>query len=71
MNRIRVTDGGRRRHRRDIRTAQWAVDEAVIRDLPVRLVHVIVPGSEAVRLEEDAEIVLRTAAGLATRVCAT
>lgn len=43
----------------------------MIRDLPVRLVHVIVPGSEAVRLEEDAEIVLRTAAGLATRVCAT
>jgi nucleotide-binding universal stress UspA family protein len=45
-----------------INAAQWAVDEAVSRDLPLRLVHVIEPGSEAVRLEEEyAEIALRTA----------
>jgi nucleotide-binding universal stress UspA family protein len=45
-----------------ILAAEWAVDEALNRDLPLRLVHVIEPGSEAVRLEtEYAEIALRAA----------
>lgn len=45
-----------------IGAAQWAVDEAVSRHLSLRLVHVIEPGSEAVRLENEyAEIALRTA----------
>jgi nucleotide-binding universal stress UspA family protein len=42
--------------------AEWAVDEAASRCLPLRLVHVIEPGSEAVRLEtEYAEASLSTA----------
>lgn len=45
-----------------LRAARWAVDEAVNRELPLRLVHVIEPGSEAVRLEtEYAHIALRAA----------
>jgi nucleotide-binding universal stress UspA family protein len=36
-----------------VRAAQWAVDEAVSRDVPLRLVHITEPGSEAVRLETD------------------
>ncbi|WP_284235441.1 universal stress protein [Mycobacterium antarcticum] len=45
-----------------IRAAEWAVDEAVSRDSALRLIHVIEPGSEAVRLEtEYAETALRTA----------
>jgi nucleotide-binding universal stress UspA family protein len=42
--------------------AQWAADEAVSQDRILRLVHVIEPGSEAVRLEEEyAQIALTTA----------
>ncbi|CAN5792729.1 hypothetical protein BH09ACT7_BH09ACT7_39090 [soil metagenome] len=45
-----------------IRATQWAAGEAVRREVPLRLVHIIEPGSEAVRLEtEYAEISLRTA----------
>lgn len=45
-----------------IRAAQWAANEAVSRDLCLRLVHVIEPGSEAVRLENEyAEISLTAA----------
>lgn len=45
-----------------IRAAEWAAAEAVNRGVPLRLVHVIEPGSEAVRLEaEYAEIALRAA----------
>ncbi|MBJ7336111.1 universal stress protein [Mycolicibacterium sp.] len=40
-----------------LRAAEWAVDEAISRDAALRLIHVIEPGSEAVRLEtEYAEI---------------
>jgi nucleotide-binding universal stress UspA family protein len=46
-----------------IHAAIWAAAEAVCRDIPLRLVHVIVPGSEAVRVEtECAEAALGTAA---------
>lgn len=45
-----------------IRAAEWAVDEAAGRGAPLRLIHVIEPGSEAVRLEtEYAEASLRAA----------
>jgi nucleotide-binding universal stress UspA family protein len=45
-----------------IYAAEWAVDEAVSRCLPLRLIHVIEPGSEAVRLENEyAENSLRAA----------
>lgn len=44
------------------RAAAWAVDEAISRDVPLRLLHVIEPGSEAVRLETGyAQAALRTA----------
>ncbi len=47
-----------------VRAAQWAVDEAMSRDLPLRLLHIIEPGSEAVRLENEyAQIALETARG--------
>lgn len=45
-----------------IRAAEWAVGEAASRCLPLRLIHVIEPGSEAVRLENEyAEAALATA----------
>ncbi|CAN5665059.1 universal stress protein [soil metagenome] len=45
-----------------MRAACWAVDEAVSRDAPLRLVYIIEPGSEAIRLEtEYAELTLRAA----------
>lgn len=45
-----------------IRAAEWAAGEAASRCLPLRLIHVIEPGSEAVRLEtEYAEASLATA----------
>jgi nucleotide-binding universal stress UspA family protein len=50
-----------------IRAARWAVDAAVSRNLPLRLIYVIEPGSEAVRLEvEYAGIALREARGAVT-----
>lgn len=45
-----------------VRAARWAVDEASGRGLSLRFVHVIEPGSEAVRLEDEyAELALRDA----------
>jgi nucleotide-binding universal stress UspA family protein len=45
-----------------LRAAEWAVDEAVSRCLPLRLIHAIEPGSEAIRLEKEyAEASLRAA----------
>ncbi|WP_264070844.1 universal stress protein [Mycolicibacterium komossense] len=45
-----------------MRAACWAVDEAISRDAPLRLVYIIEPGSEAVRLEiEYAGLALRAA----------
>lgn len=52
-----------------LRAARWAVDEAVNRGLPLRLVHVIEPGSQAVRLESEyAHIALRAARAVALAV---
>lgn len=50
-----------------IRAARWAVRAAVGRNLPLRLIYVIEPGSEAVRLEaEYAGIALREARAAVT-----
>ncbi|MEX7468947.1 universal stress protein [Mycobacterium adipatum] len=52
-----------------LRAARWAVDEAANRGLALRLVHVIEPGSQAVRLEtEYAHIALRSARAAAYAV---
>lgn len=52
-----------------VRAAEWAVDEAASRDLPLRLVHIIEPGSEAIRLEtEYANIALQSARAAAENV---
>lgn len=49
-----------------LRATEWAVDEAISRCRPLRLIHVIEPGSEATRLEEEyAEASLRAARAVA------
>jgi nucleotide-binding universal stress UspA family protein len=53
-----------------MRAACWAADEAISRDVPLRLVYIIEPGSEALRLEaEYAELTLRAARAAIKALC--